>query len=63
MSLGSGVILDTDGHIVTNYHVIESSVEIAVQVADGRTAPAKLVGRDPDTDLAVLKINLPDLPG
>lgn len=61
-SLGSGVILDSAGHIVTNYHVIESSVEIAVQMADGRTAPAKLVGRDPDTDLAVLKIDLPDLP-
>jgi serine protease DegS len=61
-NLGSGVILDAAGHIVTNYHVIEGSVEIAVQVADGRTAPAKLVGRDPDTDLALLKIDLPDLP-
>jgi serine protease DegS len=62
LSLGSGVILDSAGHIVTNNHVIESSVEIAVQMADGRTAPAKVVGRDPDTDLALLKIDLPDLP-
>jgi serine protease DegS len=61
-SLGSGIILDAAGHIVTNNHVIESSVEIRVQVADGRTAAAKLVGRDPDTDLAVLKIDLSDLP-
>jgi serine protease DegS len=60
--LGSGVIVDSDGHIVTNYHVVSSSQEIAVQLADGREAPATLVGTDPYTELAVLQIDLPDLP-
>ncbi len=61
-SLGSGVILDQQGHIVTNQHVIANAEEIRVQLADGRTADATIVGRDPDTDLAVLKIDLKDLP-
>jgi serine protease DegS len=61
-SLGSGVIVDEQGHIVTNQHVISNAAEIRVQLADGRTADATVVGRDPDTDLAVLKINLQDLP-
>ncbi|MEJ0098608.1 MAG: trypsin-like peptidase domain-containing protein [Pseudomonadota bacterium] len=61
-NLGSGVIVDNQGHIVTNNHVTSRSVEIAVQLADGRTAAAKLVGSDPDTDLAVLQIDLPHLP-
>jgi serine protease DegS len=60
--LGSGVIVDSTGHIVTNYHVISRSEEIAVTLADGRTTAAKLVGSDPDTDLAVLRIDLPQLP-
>jgi serine peptidase DegS len=60
--LGSGVIVDSDGHIVTNNHVISRSEEISVQLADGRPATAKLVGSDPDTDLAVLRIDLPRLP-
>jgi serine protease DegS len=60
--LGSGVIVDSDGHIVTNYHVVSSSQEIVVQLADGREKPAKVVGSDPYTDLAVLKVDLPDLP-
>jgi len=60
--LGSGVILDAQGHIVTNHHVIAGSDRISVQLADGRAADAKVVGRDPDTDLAVLKIDLPHLP-
>jgi serine peptidase DegS len=60
--LGSGVIADSLGHIVTNNHVIAGSEEIAVQLADGRTAAAKLVGSDPDTDLALLLIDLPRLP-
>ncbi len=61
-SLGSGVIVDEQGHIVTNQHVIANAAEIRVQLADGRTADAAIVGRDPDTDLAVLKIDLPNLP-
>jgi len=61
-TLGSGVILDEDGHIVTNEHVIANAEKIRVQLADGRTADASIVGRDPDTDLAVLKIDLKDLP-
>jgi serine peptidase DegS len=61
-SLGSGVIVDTQGHIVTNHHVIANADAIRVQLADGRTADATIVGRDPDTDLAVLQIGLKDLP-
>jgi S1-C subfamily serine protease len=61
-SLGSGVIVDESGHIVTNQHVIANADSIRVQLADGRVADAHLVGRDPDTDLAVLKIGLKPLP-
>jgi S1-C subfamily serine protease len=61
-SLGSGVIVDESGHIVTNYHVIANASAIRVQLADGRVAQPQVVGVDPDTDLAVLKIDLPNLP-
>ncbi len=61
-SLGSGVIVSADGLILTNHHVVESSDEIEVLLADGRRAKAKLVGTDPETDLAVLKIALRSLP-
>ena len=61
-SLGSGVIIDGSGHIVTNYHVIANAGAIRVQVADGRVATPQVVGVDPDTDLAVLKIDLSNLP-
>jgi serine peptidase DegS len=61
-SLGSGVIVDEAGHIVTNHHVIANADSIRVQLADGRVADAHIVGRDPDTDLAVLKIDLTGLP-
>jgi serine peptidase DegS len=61
-SLGSGVIVDTLGHIVTNHHVIANADSIKVQLKDGRVADARIVGRDPDTDLAVLKIDLTPLP-
>jgi len=61
-SLGSGVIVDAEGHIVTNHHVIANADSIRVQLEDGRVADARIVGRDPDTDLAVLKIDLTPLP-
>ncbi|MGN6453959.1 MAG: trypsin-like peptidase domain-containing protein, partial [Steroidobacteraceae bacterium] len=61
-SLGSGVIVDPEGHIVTNHHVIATADSNRVQLADGRVADARIVGRDPDTDLAVLKIDLTPLP-
>jgi serine protease DegS len=61
-SLGSGVIVDESGHIVTNHHVIANADSVAVQLEDGRVAEAHVVGRDPDTDLAVLKIDLKNLP-
>ncbi|HVY82601.1 MAG TPA: trypsin-like peptidase domain-containing protein [Steroidobacteraceae bacterium] len=61
-SLGSGVIVDHEGHVVTNHHVIANADAIRVQLADERIADAEIVGRDPDTDLAVLRINLKNLP-
>ena len=60
-SLGSGVIISPDGYILTNNHVIEAADEIQVALRDGRTATAHVIGTDPDTDLAILKIELPDL--
>jgi serine protease DegS len=61
-SLGSGVIVDAAGQVVTNHHVIADAAAIRVQLADGREADAKVIGRDPDTDLALLRIALRDLP-
>jgi serine peptidase DegS len=61
-ALGSGVVIDAEGHVVTNWHVIKDADEIRVQLADGRVAVPKLVGTDPETELALLKIELPDLP-
>ncbi|HEY6922746.1 MAG TPA: trypsin-like peptidase domain-containing protein [Steroidobacteraceae bacterium] len=61
-SLGSGVIVDQAGHLVTNDHVIAAADSIRVQLEDGRIAEAHIVGRDPDTDLAVLRIDLNKLP-
>ena len=60
-ALGSGVIIDSDGYLLTNNHVIEGADEILVLLTDGREARANLIGTDPDTDLAVLKINLSGL--
>jgi len=60
--VGSGVIVSADGYILTNNHVVESADEITVILNDGRRTQAKLVGTDPDTDLAVLKIKLDKLP-
>jgi serine protease DegQ len=61
-SLGSGVIVSPQGYILTNNHVVEAADGIEVALSDGRKASAKVVGADPDTDLAVIKIDLPDLP-
>ncbi|HUW98482.1 MAG TPA: trypsin-like peptidase domain-containing protein [Acidiferrobacter sp.] len=60
-SLGSGVIISKSGFILTNYHVIKGADAIRVFLKDGRSAPARVVGVDASTDLAVLKINLPGL--
>src|SRR5689334_24255087 len=57
-SLGSGVIVDRAAHVITNHHVIASADLIRAQLADGRIAEARIVGRDPDTDLAILQLNL-----
>ena len=61
-SLGSGVVVSPEGYILTNNHVIETADEIEIALADGRKAEAKVVGADPETDLAVVKINLQNLP-
>ena len=62
MGLGSGVIVSIDGYILTNNHVVEGADEIEVTLNDSRHVRAKVVGTDPDTDLAVLKIELDKLP-
>ncbi|MDZ4141674.1 MAG: Do family serine endopeptidase [Methylotenera sp.] len=61
-SLGSGVIVSKEGLILTNNHVVASADEIEVAMADGRKIPAKVVGTDPDTDLALIKIEAENLP-
>ena len=61
-SLGSGVIVDAMGTIVTNQHVIAGAESIRVQLADGRIADATIVGQDPDTDIAILDLEIGDLP-
>ena len=60
--LGSGVIVSPEGYLLTNNHVVEGADDIEVQLADGRQASAHVVGTDPETDLAVLKIELERLP-
>ena len=60
--LGSGVIVSPEGYLITNNHVVEGADDIEVILADGRQAQAKLVGTDPDSDVAVLKIGLDKLP-
>jgi len=62
ISSGSGVILDARGYVATNYHVIKGAESIQVSLNDGRKTIAHLIGDDPETDLAILKINLANLP-
>jgi len=58
-SLGSGVIVSPEGYILTNHHVVEAADQIEVALSDGRKASAHVIGSDPETDLAVIKIDLP----
>jgi serine protease Do len=61
-SMGSGFVINQNGHILTNNHVVESATEIMVKLSDGRELTAKVVGRDPKTDLALLKVEATGLP-
>jgi putative serine protease PepD len=56
---GSGFVIDTDGHVATNQHVVDGATSITVTFADGKTASAKVVGTDPSTDVAVIKVDAP----
>jgi Do/DeqQ family serine protease len=60
--LGSGVIVSPEGYIMTNHHVVEEADEIEVQLSDGRRGQARVIGTDPETDLALLRIDLQELP-
>ena len=62
VGLGSGVIVSPEGYLLTNHHVVEDATDIEVQLADGRNTRATVVGSDPETDIAVLKIELSSLP-
>ena len=55
--LGSGVVITADGHIVTNNHVVEGATELAIATPDGTLRPAKVIGLDPDSDLALLLVD------
>ncbi len=60
--VGSGVIIDSQGHILTNYHVVSGAQRLLVSLPDGRSFPGKLIGTDPQTDLAVVQISASNLP-
>src|SRR4051812_26680427 len=62
MGLGSGVVVRSDGYILTNHHVVDGADEISVELSDRRNVTAKLIGSDPPSDLAVLKIDAGSLP-
>ncbi len=62
VGLGSGVIVSSDGYLLTNNHVIEGADDVEVMLGDGRSAKAKIVGTDPESDVAVLKIDLDKVP-
>jgi len=61
-SMGSGFLIDDDGHVLTNWHVVQNASQIVVNLADGRQFQGELVGSDPALDLALLKIEGDDLP-
>ena len=61
-SVGSAVVIDTEGYLVTNFHVVRLANEIRLQLADGRIANPQLIGVDAETDLALLKVDLGPLP-
>ncbi len=61
LNQGSGVIVDAEGYIITNYHVVDRASEVSVELSDGSTHDAQVVGADPATDLAVLKIGAANL--
>src|SRR6185436_19233102 len=60
--IGSGVIVSADGYLLTNHHVVDGASDIRVELNDNRTIPAKVVGSDPPSDLALLKVDARDLP-
>lgn len=60
--IGSGVIVTKDGYVLTNNHVINDADDITIKLSDGRSGKAKIIGSDPETDLAILKVDLPNLP-
>jgi Do/DeqQ family serine protease len=62
LGLGSAVVVSPEGYVLTNHHVIDGAVDIELVLPDGRSTRAKFVGSDPETDIALLKIELPDLP-
>lgn len=61
-TLGSGVVISPDGYIITNNHVVDNSTRLQVTLADGRKMPAKIIGKDAKTDLALIKVEARDLP-